>query len=198
MNENDEKKTHKCDFCKYKTDRKYDLKRHRFRIHKYEIYINADKNIMCAKVHPLGEKVHPLGEKVHPLCEKVHPEFICKKCNKIYMSNRYLVNHEKNCKGVDDLTCPRCMISFTTKQGKSNHIKRNNCKPRSIIHARTPNEYNIDKSKKNIHQNIEQLTNNIETQNNNNIETQNNNFIINNYGYERLDYLNYEKRYFFS
>ena len=193
MNENDEKKTHKCDFCKYKTDRKYDLKRHRFRIHKYEIYINADKNIMCAKVHPLGEKVHPLGEKVHPLCEKVHPKFICKKCNKIYMSNRYLVNHEKNCKGVDDLTCPRCMISFTTKQGKSNHIKRNNCKPRSIIHARTPNEYNIDKSKKNIHQNIEQLTNNIETQNNNNIETQNNNFIINNYGCERLDYLNYEK-----
>ena len=42
-------------------------------------------------------------------------------------------------------------------------------------------------------QNVEQLTNNINTQNNNNIQTQNNNFIINNYGSERLDYLNYEK-----
>ena len=190
MNENDDKKKHKCEFCKYKTDRKYDLNKHRNRMHKFEINENNTKIIMCAKVHPHGEKVHPLCEKVHPLCEKVHPKFICKKCNKIYKSNRYLINHEINCKGVDDLTCPRCMISFTTKQGKSNHIKRNNCKPRSIIHARTPNPNNIDKIEKNIQNNIEQQTNNIETQNN--IQTQNN-IYINNYGSERLDYLNYEK-----
>ena len=37
MNENDDKKIHKCEFCKYKTNRKYDLNKHRTRIHKFEI-----------------------------------------------------------------------------------------------------------------------------------------------------------------
>jgi hypothetical protein len=82
------------------------------------------------------------------------------------------------------------MISFKSRYSKSKHIKRNNCKPRSIIYARTPNPNNIDKIEKNIQNNIEQQTNNIETQNN--IQTQNN-IYINNYGSERLDYLNYEK-----
>jgi hypothetical protein len=200
MNENDDKKIHKCEFCKYKTDRKYDLNKHLNRKHKYENIKNDDKNIMCEKVSPRGEKVSPLCEKVSPLCEKVSPcgekvnsIFICKKCNKIYKTNRYLIEHEKKCKGVDDLTCSTCMISFTTKQAKSKHIKKNNCKPRSIIHARIPNQHNLEKIQNNIDniQNVEQLTNNINTQNN--IQTQNNNFIINNYGSERLDYLNYEK-----
>ena len=196
MNENDDKKIHKCEFCKYKTDRKYDLNKHLNRKHKYEICKNDDKKKMCEKVSPLGEKVSHWGEKVSPRCEKVNSIFICKKCNKIYKSNRYLIEHEKKCKGVDDLTCSTCMISFTTKQAKSKHIKKNNCKPRSIIHARIPNQHNlekiqnINKIEKNIQNNIEQQTNNIETQNN--IQTQNN-IYINNYGNERLDYLNYEK-----
>jgi len=196
MNENDDKKIHKCGYCKYKTDRKYDLNKHLNRKHKYEIIKNDDKIIMCEKVSPRGEKVSHWGEKVSPRGEKVNSIFICKKCNKIYKSNRYLIEHEKKCKGVDDLTCSTCMISFTTKQAKSKHIKRNNCKPRSIIHARIPNQHNlekiqdINKIEKNIQNNIEQQTNNIETQNN--IQTQNN-IYINNYGSERLDYLNYEK-----
>jgi hypothetical protein len=178
---------YKCIYCNYKTNKKYNYNRHLNAKHNY--FYNEKKCFTPPyekvhppgeKVHSPGEKVHPPGEKVHPPGEKVHPKFICKKCNKIYKSNRYLEVHEKNCKGIDDLTCPRCMISFTSKQGKSNHIKRNSCKPRSIIHARISKENNS---------NIEY---NIETQNNINKQI-NNNIYINNYGNERLDYINYDK-----
>ena len=183
MNENDDRKIHKCGFCKYKTNRKYDLNKHHNRMHKYEINITADKKFYEKNVVPNEKNVVPNEKNVVSI-------LICKKCNKIYKTKKSFIEHEKNCKGIDELTCPTCMISFKSRYSKSKHIKRNNCKPRSIIYARTPNPNNIDKIEKNIQNNIEQQTNNIETQNN--IQTQNN-IYINNYGSERLDYLNYEK-----
>ena len=102
----------------------------------------------------------------------------------MYNSNRYLKEHEKNCTGLDELTCPRCMKSFTSKQSKSNHIKRNNCEPRSIIHARTANPQNIE---------TQNITNNNTTNNITNNITQNITQNINNYGNERLDYLTFNK-----
>ncbi len=164
MSQNYSLKLFKCEFCEYETKRNYNLKRH---CNVKHVIILFDKNI-----------INTTDEKTHHNCEKVQPEFICKKCNKIYKSNRYLINHEQKCNGLDDLTCPRCMISFTTKQGKSNHLKKHNCKPRSIKYARNPNN---------------NITNNIKNQNNYNIENHNNNITINNYGNERCDYLNYEK-----
>ena len=163
-----------CDLCFYQTNKKFNLKRHHNNKH---CNIKLDKNIdskICENVIPVGENVIPNGENVIP-------KFICKKCNKIYNSNRYLLKHEKNCNGLDDLTCPKCMISFTNRHNKSRHIKRNTCSPKSIIHARQPNP-----------QNVNIVTNNIENQTNivNNIT---NNYTINNYGNERLDYLSYEK-----
>jgi uncharacterized C2H2 Zn-finger protein len=113
-------------------------------------------------------------------------ENICKKCNKTYKTLKSLIKHEETCKGIDDLTCPRCMISFSSRSSKSNHIKRNNCKPRSIIYARKTNLENETINYNTI--------NNIESQYN--IGTQNNvtnNIYVNNYGNERIDYLNYEK-----
>jgi len=190
MNENDDRKIHKCGFCKYKTNRKYDLNKHRIRMHKYENGENADKNFYEKNVVPNEKNVVPNEKNVVPNEKNVVSILICKKCNKIYKTKKSFIEHEKNCKGIDELTCPTCMISFKSRYSKSKHIKRNNCKPRSIIYARTPNPNNIDKIEKNIQNNIEQQTNNIETQNN--IQTQNN-IYINNYGNERLDYLNYEK-----
>jgi hypothetical protein len=137
-------------------------------------------------VAPNEENVAPNEENVAPNGENVAPSNICKKCNKIYKNKKYLVSHEAKCKGIDELTCPRCMVSFTTRQHKYRHITNNKCKPRSIIHARTPNADNITN---NINsQNIENQ-NNINTLNN----TQNNNIIINNYGSERMDYLDFDK-----
>ena len=188
---------HKCNFCNYITFKLYNLKRHQNNKHLREIFNKKSVENMCENVSqigenvsPIGENVSPTGENVSPTCENVSHKFICKKCNKIYNSNRYLKEHEKKCIGVDDLTCPRCMISFTTRQAKSKHVNKNNCKPRSVIHARIPNQQNIENQ---INNNI--TNNNIENQINNNIQNQNinNNIIINNYKNERLDYLTYDK-----
>jgi len=179
MSKNDAAKTHCCEVCKYATNRKYDLKRHQNAVH-HTTPTRANFRIFKE------ENVAPNEENVAPNGENVAPSNICKKCNKIYKNKKYLVSHEAKCKGIDELTCPRCMVSFTTRQHKYRHITNNKCKPRSIIHARTPNADNITN---NINsQNIENQ-NNINTLNN----TQNNNIIINNYGSERMDYLDFDK-----
>ena len=47
-------------------------------------------------VTPSGENVTPSGENVTPNGQNVIPnQNICKKCNKIYNSKRYLIEHEK-------------------------------------------------------------------------------------------------------
>ena len=176
----------KCDTCNYTTNKKYNLFRHQIAKHDFienenTLFEKCEKNVHLNEkiVHPNEKIVHPNEKIVH------HMENICKKCNKIYKTVKSLIEHEKKCKGLDDLTCPRCMISFSSRSSKSNHMKRNKCKPRSIIYARKTildNEINYN------------TINNIESQYN--IETQNNitnNIYINNYGNERIDYLNYEK-----
>jgi hypothetical protein len=142
---------------------------------------------MSEKIVTLNEKIVTSNEKIVTSNEKiVTSPYICKKCNKIYKIKKSLVSHEAKCKGIDDLTCPRCMVSFTKRQHKSRHITNNKCKPRSIIHARTPNADNITNNIDN--------QNNIETQNNINTQNNNNNtIIVNNYGNERMDYLDYDK-----
>ena len=177
----------KCAVCNYKTNKKYNLERHQNAKH---CNISRDENEFAKtgkNVHPNGKIVHPKRKNVHPN-EKIvhHLENICKKCNKTYKTLKSLIKHEETCKGIDDLTCPRCMISFSSRSSKSNHIKRNNCKPRSIIYARKTNLENETINYNTI--------NNIESQYN--IGTQNNvtnNIYVNNYGNERIDYLNYEK-----
>jgi hypothetical protein len=109
----------------------------------------------------------------------------CKKCNKGYNQQKYLMSHENKCNFVNNLTCPKCMISFTNKNNKNRHIKANKCKARSIIYARIP--------KQSINNNTNIFNNCIQnnsTQNNNCVQ---NHLHIHNYGNERLDYLDYEK-----
>ena len=179
--ENDARKKHKCDLCNYSTNRKYDLNRHQNAIH--NLRVSAKSDFLMPETN------------VHPKKPNVHPENMCKKCNKVYKIKKYLIEHEEKCKGVDELTCPRCMISFSSRQAKSNHIKRNTCKPRSIIHARVPNPQNIEPAN-NIDTQINNIdidnqTNNIDNQTN--IQNQNINIYVNNYGKERTDYLDYDK-----
>ena len=193
--ENDARKKHKCDLCNYSTNRKYDLKRHQNAIHNLRVSAKSDFLMPEANVHPKKPNVHPKKPNVHPKKANVHPENMCKKCNKVYKIKKYLIEHEENCKGVDELTCPRCMISFSSRQAKANHIKRNTCKPRSIIHARVPNPQNIEPAN-NIDTQINNIdidnqTNNIDNQTN--IQNQHINIYVNNYGKERTDYLDYDK-----
>ena len=179
---------YKCKFCFYKTNKKYNLTRHQNAKHIYDIIENNTFSINGENVHPKRENVTPKEENVTPKEENViyNQEivisgFICKKCNKNYKTKKFLLIHESKCNGLDDLTCPRCMISFATRQSKSRHIINNKCKPRSIVYARKI------MNKKEKEDNITNITiNNI-----NNVT--NNYIIVNNYGNERIDYLNYEK-----
>jgi hypothetical protein len=84
-----------------------------------------------------------LKEHLNTSDEKKRIELFCEKCNKKYLTKKHLDNHIKKCNGLDSLTCPRCMKHFATHGSKSRHIKDNNCKPRSIIHA-TNNNFDIN------------------------------------------------------
>ena len=190
MNKNDAVKRHKCVICDYATNRKTDLTRHQNAKHPSAVTpvcVNA-KLSACGKNVPSKEQNVPSEE------QNVPSQLICKKCKKIYKTKRCLVSHELKCKGINVLTCPTCMASFTTRQHKSRHILNNKCKPRSIFHAKPQNIASIN-TQNNTHIETQNIETQIETQNITHIDTQNNNntFIINNYGSERMDYIDYDK-----
>ena len=192
-----------CTYCKYTTNRNYNLNRHLINKHSKEI-LNNENNLNEVINTVINERNTVIKEQNTVLNERntvpneqnnvpkeqnnVPNEKIkyCSKCNKKYLTIKNLKKHEKNCNGVDILTCPRCMKSFSCSANKSHHIKRNTCKPRSILHARTPNVQNINTTNNNINN----TTNNIDNSITNNIH---NTININNYGSERLDYINYDK-----
>ena len=144
-----------CPYCTYMTDIKCNLLRHINTKHKNCV---LDNNCQSKKE------------------SKKNNNLICDKCNKIYKTKRHLENHTQKCKGIDELTCPRCMISFTNRHNKARHIKVNNCKARSIIYAREPNPQNIQIN------NIHTLNHNIH-----------HNIYINNFGNERIDHISHKE-----
>ena len=152
---------YKCNHCEYITNRTNNLKRHHNTVHKL-----------------LNENEKMLNENEKML----NDNYICKKCNKSYKTKKSFINHDEKCNGLSILTCPKCMITFSSRFCKSSHMKRNNCTAKSIIH------YNKENNNNNI------VINNIVNNNNiviNNI-VNNNNIIINNYGSERIDYITFE------
>jgi hypothetical protein len=186
-----------CKDCNYETNRKDTYNRHlasgkhlrKIAANSYQDCENAihdGENAIHDGENAIrdGENAIHVGENAIHYGENVaHNENICKKCNKEYNSKRYLKEHEKSCKGIDSLTCPRCMKRFTSSGNKSKHCKKNNCNPVSIFEA--------DNVKNIINNNTTNNSNNTNCNNNNN----NNNIInnttiyINDYGKERKDYL---------
>ena len=156
-----------CEECKYTTNKKFNLIRHQNNKHfkKEQKIQNEENNIQIEE-----NNIHPINDF-----------FKCKKCNKNYKTKKYLINHEKNCIGINSLTCPKCMKSFSSYGNKSKHIKKNNCKAKSIIHLVNKETDNENKPSLYINGN-----NNNNNNNNNNII---NNTIINNFGNERTDYI---------
>ena len=182
----------KCSLCNYVSNRHFNLIRHQYNKHSRVILENKIINNNEKNVNQNEKNVNQNEKNVNQNEKNVNQKInICIKCNKSYKIKKSLIEHEKNCKGIDDLTCPRCMVSFSSRQAKYLHLKRNNCEPRSIIYARKPNQHNIDTQQNITTQNIT-TQNNIENQTNNYI-TNNNNICINNYKNERLDYVTYDK-----
>ena len=99
------------------------------------------------------------------------------------------MQHEEKCKGLNSLTCPKCMTVFSSKSAKYKHKMRNYCKAKSISEYQNPNLQNvIQHSKVN---NSFNTTNNITNNNtiNNNTTNKIYNIIVNDYGKERKDYI---------
>ena len=161
-----------CEFCNYTTNRNFNLKRHHIAKHlKNEHDKNSEEKVM-----QFSDKVMQLPDKVIMQSDE-NNFFNCYKCNKKYKTKKYLINHEEKCNGLSILTCPKCMFTFSSKASKSAHIKKNNCKARSIIHAVNPDvQHNLY----------------INGNNNNNNNTTINNNIINNFGSERTDYITFD------
>lgn len=187
---------YECKYCDYKTGRLDAFKRHHNSLkHKYNLMREtAEKHkydrenvVICGEnVIPNRENVIPIGENVIPIRNNI---LKCAKCSKEYKNEKYLFTHEKKCKGIDNLTCPKCMRTFTSRTNKCRHMKNNKCKPVSIF------EY---LKRNNDTPNITHNTTNNNTTNNNitntitNIGTYNNNIYINNYGKERKDYITFD------
>ena len=164
----------KCRFCDYKTDVKCNLIRHHNAKHKDKIFENNDSEQTVQNVCPNEQNVCPNEQNVCP-----NEQNVCPMCYKTYKTKRHLNKHKTLCKGIDELTCSKCMTSFTTRSAKHKHIKRNNCSARSVIHYHNKNIQNIIQN-----QNIYNTTNN--TTNNTN------NLIINNFGSERIDHISHD------
>lgn len=176
-----------CAYCDYKTKRKYDLNRHQNAMHPKNVMneiqnenVNLKDNVLFKEENVLLNNEYVDLEEIQEDIDEIKSKEIykCNKCQKNYKTIKYLINHQKSCNGLSVLTCPKCMFTFTSRFSKSNHIKKNNCKAKSIIHGINPdvkNETNINGNYNTI--NINNITNNY----------------INNYGSERTDHITYDE-----
>ena len=100
--------------------------------------------------------------------EEIIKKYICDKCSKKYNSLYSYKNHCKNCKGINILSCHKCLKPFSCKQSKYKHIKDGNCIPITNNTDNTNNTNNTDNT------NNTNNTNNITNNYNINIVTNNN------------------------
>ena len=180
----------KCEYCKYTSKRKYNLLRHQNAVHsKNDSEINTrqegiktEQNVMPKPDFGIQKTDFGINSTVENNNEKIDKNdtsFNCYKCAKIYKTKKHLIEHEKKCNGLSILTCPKCMKTFSNRHNKSAHIKKNNCKARSIIHAINPESKTIN------------IEGNHNTANMNTINNITNNY-INNFGNERTDYITFD------
>ena len=178
------KKIFSCNHCNYKTNKQFNLKRHNNALHENNIEVNdSNLNLNLDEHHNTSDEnnieVNDSNENLNldehyntsdennikvddsnenlKFDEEKRIELLCNKCNKKYLTKKHLDNHIKKCNGLDSLTCPRCMYHFSTHSSKSRHIKDNNCKPRSIIHATSNFDINNYGSERTDYINIDNI-----------------------------------------
>ena len=178
----------KCEYCKYTSKRKYNLLRHQNAVHskndseintvikegqnETKQFQNVTKQLQSDEIQFPENSKENLDKKETICC--------CYKCGKKYKTKKSLIEHEKKCNGLSILTCPKCMKTFSNTCNKNKHIRKNNCKARSIIHAINPESKTINiegnHNTANMNTNINNITNNY----------------INNFGSERTDYITFD------
>lgn len=204
---------YQCEMCNYFTDKHNNLIRHQnskkhMALVAVKNHSQTEKNnSQTEKNHSQTEKNHSQMEKNHSQTEKKHSQaennyikYECFKCAKIYKCFKSFEQHEKICKGIDIMTCPRCMTTFKHQSSKAKHIGKGKCKPRSIFEYLKEKDDRIQQQTFNIdtQQNATTINNQTlnTTNNNNNINNNtniNNNIFINDFGKERKDYFSDER-----
>ena len=158
-----------CKICNYFSNRKYNLQRHYDNKHTKQVENNEntqnEQNVspnIQNDIPKIQNDIPKIQNDISKTQNDIPSEvkvFICKTCNKIYKTKRHLLNHEKRCQKVDNLTCPKCMASFTHRNNKNRHIKENKCVARSIVHARRPYIQNITNNTNNTNNTINNIQN---------------------------------------
>eukprot|EP00918_Siedleckia_nematoides_P023825 GHVU01051399.1.p1 GENE.GHVU01051399.1~~GHVU01051399.1.p1 ORF type:complete len:320 (-),score=40.42 GHVU01051399.1:109-1068(-) len=190
-----------CKICDFSSCKKFSTIRHLKNVHKeednHEDYIIIDNQVtndlQLKKDTKISFRENLEDVRIIPNKEFTDNDYKyikdkkykCDKCNKKYNTLEYYKNHIKDCNKsyqIDNLTCPKCMKSFYSKDSKNRHIRNNKCKPCSINNPINP----IDNTVTNSYN-----TNSYNTNNTNNIV----NNIYNNYNNERTDYITLEKVY---
>ena len=106
-----------CEYCSFTTKRKYNLQRHHNALH----IINNSNN--TKEENDIQKEENDIQNEENDIHSN-NGFFKCSKCNKNYKTKKYLINHEKKCLGINSLTCPKCIKSFSSYGNKSKHIKK--------------------------------------------------------------------------
>lgn len=163
---------HICNVCNYQTSRKWSYEDHISRSSACEKRLKRTSLIAEEKTIDVVEKKNDV-DVVEQNDDNINK---CMKCSKVLSCKKSLKEHLKTCKGVHSLQCPTCKKSFSSAQGKYQHLKYVKCSrpsdlPETIyeenerLKLESKSQTDLIKSLKNTietHQNtIDYLTNHI-------------------------------------
>jgi hypothetical protein len=135
-----ERKMFCCMSCRYKSDRKYNLKIHIRNAHNRDA---TDNELTREQITSGVEQITSFGEQITSFGEQITSEkgtnniqygtnnspvtqnsLVCPKCSKNFKSFKGLKKHQNRCKGVNNpLECQYCHRVFATQQSKFKHLK---------------------------------------------------------------------------
>ena len=189
-----------CETCGYATNRKYNLELHQRSPNacekrlkrQHETHPCQNVNAICQNVNAACQNVNAICQNVNAACQNVNVnnknQHICYSCNKILANKRNLERHQETCKGIDSLQCPKCKKTFSSKEGKYQHMKNVKCEL-----VLTEDQQRIKKLEEELQnekeKRIQAENKNNTTVNNYNI-TNNNNYFDHSINYNNYDNLN--------
>jgi hypothetical protein len=192
-------KQYSCEYCKYSSNRLYNLQRHIVSRHindepleKNDTQEYAQKvNLEPQKVNLGSQKVNLGSQKVNPESQKVNLldcHLKCDRCYKVFTNMWSLNRHEDKCKEIVDANqCPQCLKILSSKQSKYKHMKICKGAKNDIVHVLSTSSTTINCHNTNTTVQNHCMINNGTINNTNNIVIN-----VRNFGEENLDHITNE------